>query len=86
MQAFGADLQRKRDDRVLVEIAARAFADFVRFVGKSGEQRAAVGRRVEDDRADSHPPRSANDPAGDLAAIGDEDVGEHGRLRKRPCY
>ena len=82
MQALGADLPGQRDNGVLVEIAARALADFVRFVGEPGEQRAAVGRRVEGDRADSHAPRRANDPAGDLAAIGDEDVGEHSRLRE----
>ena len=54
MQALGADLPRQRDDRVLVEIAARAFADLVRFVGEPGEQRPAVGRRMQDDRPDSH--------------------------------
>ena len=30
------------------------------------------------------PPRGANDPAGDLAAIGDEDVGEHVEAPRRP--
>ena len=84
MQAFGADFSRQRDDGVLIEIAVRALADLVGFVGEAGEQRAAVGGRMHGDRADSHAPRGANDPAGDLAAIGDEDVGEHFRLRAAP--
>ena len=50
MQAFGADLLRQRDDGGLIEIAARALADLVRFVGKPGEQRPAVDRRVQGDR------------------------------------
>ena len=83
MQALGADFPRQRDNRLLVEIAARALADLVRFVGEPGEQRPAVDRRMQDDRADPHGPRGANDPARDLAAIGDEDVGEHVKLRER---
>ena len=82
MEALGPDPPRQRDDRVLVEIAARALADLVRFVGEPGEQRSTVDRRMQDDRPDSHASRRANDPAGDLAAIGDEDVGEHSRLRE----
>ena len=85
MQAFGADLSRQRDDGVLIEIAARALADLVRFVSEAREQRAAVGGGVHGDRADSHGPRGANDPAGDLAAIGDEDVSEHFQAPHRPC-
>jgi hypothetical protein len=40
MQALGPDPPRQRDDRVLVEITARALADLVRFVGEPGEQRS----------------------------------------------
>ena len=86
MQAFGADLLSQRDNGALVEIAVRSFADLVGFVGEPREQRAAVRRRVHGDRADPHPPRRADDPAGDLAAIGDEDIGEHGRLRTALVY
>ena len=82
MQAFGAYPLRERDNRVLIEIADRALTDLVRFVGKPGEQRPAVDWRVHDNRPDSHAPRRANDPAGDLAAIGDEDIVEHQKLRE----
>ena len=81
MQTFGADCLRQRENGGLVEIAARALADLVRFVGKAGEKRPAVRGRVHRDRAYSHASRGANDAAGDLAAIGDQDVGEHVRLR-----
>ncbi len=86
MQTFGADFLRQRDDRGLIEIAARALADLVRFVGKAGEKRPAVYRRVEGDRLHSHPPRGADNAAGDLAAVGDKDVGEHVRLRPPFLY
>ena len=78
MDAFGADPLRQRDDRLAVEIALGAGADLVRLVGDARVQGAAVGRRRQRDRAHAHPPRRADDPAGDLAAIGDQDVGEHG--------
>ena len=85
MQALRADFLRKRDDGVLIEIAVGALANLVRFVGEPGKQGPAVGGRVHGDRADSHCPRGPNDPAGDLAAIGDEDVGEHVEAPRRPC-
>ena len=84
VQTFGADCFRQREDRGLIEITVRALADLMRFVGKAGEKRPAIDRRVKGDRLHPHPPRGANDAAGDLAAVGDEDVGEHVRLRP-PC-
>ena len=81
MQAFGAHFHRQRDNGVLIEITVRALADLVRVVGKAGEQRPAVGRRMEGDRPHSHGARGANDATRDLAAIGDKDVGEHAGLR-----
>ena len=86
MQALSANPPRKGDNSLLVEIAARALADLVRFVSEPRAECAVVGRRMEDDRTDSHPSRRANDPAGDLAAIGDKDVGEHSRLRESLVY
>ena len=53
-------------------------ADFDRLIGESREQRPAVGRRVQRDRADAEPARGPDDAAGDFAAIGDQDIGEHG--------
>ena len=84
MQAFGARFPRERDDRLAVEIAVRALADLVDLVGEPGEESAAVGGGVDCDRPHPEAPRRADDPAGDFAAVGDEDVCEHGRLPGRP--
>ncbi len=54
MQTFGADCLRQRKNGGLIEIAVRALADLMGFVGEAGEKRPAVGRRVEGDRAHSH--------------------------------
>ena len=40
-------------------------------------QRLGVGIRIDRDRADPQPPRGADHPARDLAAIGDEEGGDH---------
>ncbi len=77
MQALRADPDRQRDDSLGVEIALGADADFVRLVGEAGEQGAAVGGRRQRQSPQTHPARRRDDPAGDLAAIGDEDIGEH---------
>jgi hypothetical protein len=81
MQTFGADFLRQCDNGGLIEIAVRAFADLMRFIGKAGEKRPTIDGRMEDDRPHSHALRGANNAAGDLAAVGDKDVGEHVRLR-----
>ena len=39
--------------------------------------RVAIGVGIDGDRADAQPPRGRDDPAGDLAAVGDQDLGEH---------
>ena len=36
-----------------------------------------VGLGIDRDRFNTHPPRGLDDPAGDLAAIGDQDSLEH---------
>ena len=77
MDALGADALGQRDDRLAVEIAVAALADLMRLVGEAGVQRAAVGRRRQRDRPQAEPPRGARHPAGDLAAIGDQHIGEH---------
>jgi hypothetical protein len=46
-------------------------------------QRPGVGLGIDRDRRDPHPPRRIDDAAGDLAAIGDQDRGEHGSARCR---
>ena len=77
MQTLRADGLRQRENGALVEIAVRALADLVRFIGEAGEKRPAVDRRMEGDRPHPHPPRGANNTTGDLAAVGDKDIGEH---------
>ncbi len=79
MQTFGAGALGRREDRFRVEITCGALADLDRDVGFAGEQRAAISGRVQRDRAQSEPPRGAEDPASDFAAVGDDDIGEHQR-------
>ncbi len=52
-------------------------ADMHRLVRHLHEGRARIGIRIDRDRGNAHPPRSADDPASDFAAISDEDFGEH---------
>ena len=40
-------------------------------------ERITIGLGIDRDRLDTHPPRGFDDPAGDLAAIGDQDSLEH---------
>ena len=47
------------------------------LVGHRDMARAAVGVGEDRDGLDAEPPRRLDDPAGDLAAIGDQDLGEH---------
>ena len=49
-----------------------------RLVRHLDMQRVAVGVRIHGDRLDPHPPRGLDDPAGDLAAVRDQDLLEHG--------
>ncbi len=53
-----------------------------RLVGHLDVERVAVGVAVDGDGGDPHPPRGADDAAGDLAAVGDQDLGEH--MPRRP--
>ena len=55
-------------------------ADDNRLVRHAHVQRAVVGLRIDRDGADAQAPRGANHPAGDLSAIGDQDLGKHRRL------
>jgi hypothetical protein len=54
-----------------------------RLVRHLDMQRVAVGVRIDRDRRDSQLSRGLDDPAGDLATIGDQDALEHARLN--PC-
>src|SRR4029077_19417570 len=47
------------------------------LVGHRDVARQAVGVRIDGDGLDAEPPRRLDDPAGDLATVGDQDLGEH---------
>ncbi len=49
-----------------------------RFVGHAHVKRLGVGIRIDRDRGDPDPLRRADHPAGDLTAIGDQDLAKHG--------
>ena len=61
MQAFRARRLRRRHDRLGVEIAWRLDG----LIGKPGEARAAVDRRMQRNGFHAHPARRRDDPAGD---------------------
>ena len=75
MDRLGAGRLRRGDDLVADEIAfaRRRRPDVHRLVRHAHVQRLRVGIRIDRDRANPEPPRSADDAAGDLAAIGDEE-------------
>src|SRR5262249_34392149 len=50
-----------------------------RLVAHTRVERATIGVRVDGDRADPHLVQRGGDAAGDLAAVGDQDLLEHGR-------
>ena len=54
--------------------------DMHRLVGHLDMHGVAVGVRIDRDRSDAHLARRLDDAAGDLAAIGDQDLLEHERL------
>src|SRR5690606_7283878 len=53
-------------------------ADMHGRVGHLHMQRIAIGVRIDGDRAQAHAPCRLDDATGDLAAVGDEEGGEHG--------
>ena len=60
-----------------IALAGRRGADMHRLVGHRDMARAAVGVGVDGHGLDAEPPRRLDDAAGDLAAIGDQDLGKH---------
>ena len=56
-----------------IAFARRRRADVHRLVGLAHVQRLGVGIGIDRDRADAERARGADDPAGDLAAVGDEE-------------
>jgi hypothetical protein len=83
MDGLRAGLPGSVQDSPLVEIALRRRPrpDEIRLVGGGDVQRGAVGLGVDRDGADPELPQGAEDADGDLAAIGDEHLGEGGHDR-----
>ena len=79
MHRLGAGLAAGVDDLVDHEIAfgRRRRPDQDRLVGHFDVQRVAVGLGIDRDRLDPHAAGGLDDPAGDLAAIGDQNSFEH---------
>src|SRR5262249_10292319 len=79
---FGAGARAGFDDLVDREIALRRLwrADRNRRIGHCDMQRVFVGLGIDRDGGDPHAPRGPDDPAGDLAAIGDQDALEYPAL------
>ena len=67
------------DDGVGLQVAVggRGRADVHRLVGHAHVQRLGVGVGIDRDGRDAHLPRRADHAAGDLPAVGDQDLGEH---------
>ena len=63
------------DDQIALRRRRRADRD--RGVGHLDMERVAVGLGIDRDGFNAHPPRGLDDPAGDLAAIGNQDSLEH---------
>ena len=82
MHGFRAGLAAGLDDPVDHEIAfgGRRRPDQNRLVGHLDMERVAVGLGIDRDGRDPHPAGRLDDPAGDLAAIGDQNSFEHGLL------
>src|SRR5271155_4166191 len=89
MDCLGATLPACFDDPFDIEVAlgrgCRPDAD--RFVGHPYMQSLGVGIGINCQRRDPHPMRSPDDAAGDLAAIGNQDLTEHEvRVGVRDCF
>ena len=63
---------------VEVTLTRRCRPDLDRLVRHAHVQRTTIGLGVDRDRAQPESPRGADDAAGDFAAVGDEEAGEHG--------
>ena len=79
MDRLGAGLLAGGDDLLdgKVGFGRGRRPDRDRLVGHLDVQRVLVGFRIDRDGRNPQPPRGLDDPAGDLAAIGDQDFAEH---------
>src|SRR5690606_15386799 len=76
-----AGTPRCRQDRLAAQVtlARRCRTDMDRFVGEAHMARRAIGVRIHRDSRDAEPAAGGDHPAGDLAAVGDQDLVEHAR-------
>ncbi len=81
MHRLGARVERCGDDERRIEVALgrRRRTDAHGIVGEPHVRRIGVGVGVDGDRMDAEPSERADDPHGDLAAIGDEHPVERAR-------
>ena len=85
MYGVGAGLACRVEDRIDIEIGLRRFRrpDPHGLVGQPDMQCLRIRIRVDGHGCDPHAPRRPHDAAGDLAAIGDEELADHRRLSAR---
>src|SRR5262245_37257754 len=88
MHCFRAGLLAGLDDFLDREIALRRRrrADRHRLVRLAHMQRVGVRLGVDRHGLDAHGPRRPDDPAGDLPAIGDQDLLEHRHSGMLSCF
>jgi hypothetical protein len=79
MDRLRAGRPRNLDDRVAAQVTLLRprTTDRVRLIGKAHVLCVGIGRGEHGHRADAEPAAGANHAAGDFAAVGDEDLGEH---------
>ena len=79
MDRLGAGRQRHGDDPVAAQIGLGRCVPQQphRLIGHRHMPRAGVGVGMDGDGGEAQPAAGVDDPAGDLAPIGDQDAGEH---------
>jgi len=82
MDAVGVRDRGRLDDLVDREIALarRRRTDEISLVGNADVQRSGIGLRVDRNDAHAEALRRARNAHGDLAAIGDQNRAEHGKV------
>ena len=80
MNGRGAGPQRRRDDAVPAQVAVprRRRTNLHRFVGEGDMPGRRIRFRMDGYRGDAQTPRGLDHAAGDLAAVGNQDLREHG--------
>src|SRR5690606_22298986 len=88
MHRLGAGRLAGRDDLLdrQVTVARRGRPDMDGLVGHLHMQRLAVGIGIDSDGTDAEALCGLDDPAGDLATIGDEETFEHAHSGMLSCF